>query len=325
MAFSLKNAYLHRLFCINNSIMTMNIKNIKLNTKVIALGLASILLASCGDSKTETETTGDELPDTDTVKAVALNVGGELFSVPSPIQTALLIQKSGVSYDKTILNPGSNNGQYASDFSKALNLGIYGADLGYVSMYNQTQDALGYLGAVKQLADKLGVSAAFDQQTMKRINDNISNKDSMLVLVGIAYRASDAYLKTNKRTEISSLILTGGWIESMHFSILAYNKKPTDEIKYRIAEQKQALGSIVKLLTSHNMPDAAELLKQLEDLAKVYEAITTKYNFVEPTTDEAKKITYINSTTEINITKEQLEQIAEKVKAIREKIVSAKA
>ncbi|MBI3518243.1 MAG: hypothetical protein HY062_02650, partial [Bacteroidetes bacterium] len=293
----------------------MNIKNFKLNTKVIALGLASILIYSCGDPKPTEGETGDDLPDTDTVKAVALNVGGELFSVPSPIQTALLIQKSGVAYDKSILNAGNKNGQYASDYSKSLNLGIYGADLGYVSMYNQTQDALGYLGAVKQLADKLGVSAAFDQNTMKRINDNISNKDSMLMLVGIAYRASDAYLKTNKRTEISSLILTGGWIESMNFSIVAYNKKPTDEVKYRIAEQKQSLGSIIRLIKSHNLPDAADLIVQLEDLAKVYEGITSKYNFVEPTTDEAKKTTYINSTTEISISKEQIEQIAAKITA----------
>jgi hypothetical protein len=304
--------------------MTMNMTNLKLKSKVLALGLVSVLISSCGDPK-PAEDPNDNLPDTDTVKAMALNVGGELFSVPSPIQTALLVQKSGVSYDKMILNPGNKNGQYVSDFTKSLNLGIYGADLGYVSMYNQTQDALGYLGAVKQIADKLGVSAAFDQQTMKRINDNISNKDSMLVLVGIAYRASDAYLKTNKRTEISSLILTGGWIESMHFCINAYNKKPTDEIKYRIAEQKQALGSILKLITSHNMPEAAQLIKDLEGLSKTYEGITTKYNYVEPTTDEAKKITYINSTTEISVSKEQLDEIAKQITSMRDKIINAKS
>jgi len=304
--------------------MTMNTKNFKLNTKVIALGLASLLIYSCGDPKPTEGGNGEELPDTDTVKAVALNVGGELFSIPSPIQTALLIQKSGVTYDKTILNAGNKNGQYASDYSRSLNLGIYGADLGYVSMYNQTQDALSYLGALKNLADKLGVSSAFDQTTMKRINDNISNKDSMLVLVGIAYRASDAYLKTNKREEISSLILTGGWIESMNFSISAYKSKPTDEVKYRIAEQKQALNSIIKLISSHNVADAAGLITDLQDLAKVYEGITTKYNFVEPTTDETKKTTYINSTTEITISKEQIDQIATKVLAIRDKIINVK-
>ena len=307
--------------------MTMNFIKLKLNTKMVAIVFATALFCSCGDKPkvNETTTSGDDLPDNDTVKAVALNVEGHLFSIPSPLQTSLLIKKSGVSYDKAILNAGNKNGQYTSDYSKALNLGVYGADLGYVSMYNQTQDALSYLGAVKQLADKLGVTAAFDQSIMKRINDNISNKDSMLMLVGIAYRASDAYLKTNKRIEISSLILTGGWIESMHFSIAAYKVKPTEEIKYRIAEQKQALGSIIKLVTSHNLPASTELMTQLMDLAKVYENITSKYNFIEPTIDEAKKITYINSTTEITISKEQIEQIAEKVLAIRNKIINAKS
>lgn len=305
--------------------MTINIKNLKLNTKIIALSLTTLFIYSCGGSKTGDNEGAEETASADTVKALALNVGGELFSIPSPIQTAQMIQKSGATYDKSILNAGNKNGQYVSDFTKSLNLGIYGADLGYVSMYNQSQDALAYAGAVKQLADKLGVSSAFDQQTMKRINDNISNKDSMLVLVGIAYRASDAYLKENKRTEISSLILTGGWIESLHFSLTAYAKKPTDEIKYRIAEQKQALGSIIKLIKTHNLSDATDLIKDLEELAKVYETITTKYKFVEPTTDEAKKMTYINSTTEIMVSKEQIDQIAAQVLIIRNKIINAKS
>lgn len=301
----------------------INYRTMKLSAKVLALALTTTIISSCGDDKTTKENTGDDLPDTDTVKAVGLNIGGQLFSIPSPMQTAMLIQKSGVSYDKAILNPGNKNGQYASDYSMSLNLGVYGADLGYVSMYNQTQDALAYFGAVKQLGDKLGVASAFDQTLIKRINDNISNKDSMLMLVGVAYRASDAYLKTNKRTEISSLILTGGWIESMHFSISAFKQKPNTEFKKRIAEQKQALSSIIALLNSHGLESTKALIAQLEDLAKVYEGVTSTYTFVEPTTDEAKKITYINSTTEISITDEQIKQISEKIDAIRQSIINA--
>ncbi|MGZ3901497.1 MAG: hypothetical protein ACXVDC_14315, partial [Bacteroidia bacterium] len=143
------------------------------------------LLVSCGDPKKDE--TKDEIVETpDTVKTSVLNVGGELFSVPSPIQTALLIQKSGISYDKAVLNPSNKVNTFSTDYARSLNLGIYGADLGYVSLYNQTQDALGYLASVKQLADKLGISAAFDASTMERIQKNVTNKDSMMVLVGIA-------------------------------------------------------------------------------------------------------------------------------------------
>lgn len=292
------------------------------NKHFLVLTLAAGLLGSCTGGKNE-EDKDDLIEAADTVKSAGVvNVAGELFSVPSPIQTAMLIQKSGITYDKAVLSTSSKVNTYSTDFARALNLGIYGADLGYVSLYNQTQDALGYLASIKQLTDKLGISAAFDAPTMARIQNNITNKDSMMVLVGIAYRGSDAYLKENQRTDISSLILTGGWIESMHFSLSAYKNKPSDGIRFRIAEQKQALNSIIKILNSYQTPEVTELTAMLNDLAKVYEGIQFKYNFVEPVTDTLKKVTYINSTTEVVVSDEQLKQIGDKLKQIRTKIVS---
>ncbi len=292
------------------------------NKQLFAILIAASFFASCGDPKKD-ETKDDILESTDTVKASVLNVGGELFSVPSPIQTALLIQKSGVAYDKTTLNASNKVNTFSTDYTRSLNLGIYGADLGYVSLYNQTQDALGYLAAVKQLADKLGISAAFDATTMERIQKNVTNKDSMMVLVGIAYRKSDAFLKNNQRNDVSSLVLTGGWIESMHFSVSAYKAKPNNDVKYRIAEQKLALNSLIKILGNNPAKEVTELTAQFADLAKIYDGITFKYNYVEPTLDTAKKITFINSTTEVTISEEQIIKISEKIKEIRNKIVNA--
>lgn len=286
----------------------------------LVLALTVGFFASCGSDKREEDK--EDLIESDTVKTAVLNVGGELFSVPSPIQTAMLIQKSGVTYDKNVLNSSNKVNTYSTDFTRALNLGIYGADLGYVSLYNQTQDALGYLASIKQLTDKLGISAAFDGPTMDRIKNNITNKDSMMVLVGLAYRGSDAYLKDNQRTDISSLILAGGWIESMHFSLMAHKSKSTDQIRFRIAEQKQALTSIVKILKLYSTPEVIALTGQLEELSKVYVEIQFKYNFVEPVTDTAKKMTYINSTTEVVVSDDQLKKIAEKLEEIRNKIVN---
>ncbi|MEO6304085.1 MAG: hypothetical protein ABIP51_13025 [Bacteroidia bacterium] len=293
-----------------------------LNKNVLALTIAVTLLSSCGgDKKDEGK---DEIVDTvDTVKTSVVNVGGELFSVPSPIQTALLIQKSGIIYDKSILHSSNKVNTFSTDYAKSINLGIYGADLGYVSLYNQTQDALGYLASVKQLADKLGISAAFDASTMERIKNNVTNKDSMMVLVGIAYRGSDAYLKNNQRSSVSSLILCGGWIESMHFSVTAYKTKPTEGVRFRIAEQKQALGSLIKILGSSTEPEVVALTAQLADLSKIYDGIQFKYNFVEPVTDTTKKLTYINSTTEVIVSDEQIALITDKIKEIRNKIINA--
>jgi len=281
----------------------------------------SAVTVSCSDSNEE-EDKEDLIDASDTIKSAVVNIGGELFSVPSPIQTAMLIQKTGITYDKSVLNIANKVNTYATDFSKAMNLGVYGADLGYVSLYSQTQDALGYLASIKQLSDKLGLSAAFEGPLMERIQKNITNKDSMSTLVGLAYRASDAYLKDNQRMDVSTLILTGGWIESMHFATMAYKAKPNEAIRYRIAEQKQALMSILKIIRTNASEEAVKLTEQLNDLSKVYEQIQFNYKFAEPTTDTARKVTYINSTTEVVVTDEQITQICDKVAAIRTKIVN---
>jgi hypothetical protein len=294
----------------------------KVITPIAITLLSAAIFMSCSDGKKD-ESGKEEIVDLpDTVKAAVLNISGELFSVPSPIQTALLIQKIGIPYDKSTISSHSKVNTFSTDFLRSLNLGVYGADLGYVSLYNQTQDALGLLGAVKQLADKLGVSAAFDAATIQRLKNNMTNKDSMMVLVGVAYRGSDNYLKENQRYDESSLILAGGWIESMHFSVTAYKYKPNTELKYRIAEQKLALNSLTKILSTNPAKDVQNLSAHLNELSKIYEGVSFKYNFAEPKTDTLRKTTTINSTTEVFITDEQVIRISEKIKEIRNYITN---
>ncbi len=278
------------------------------------------LLTSCGN-KEQTQDDTKDVVEQDTVKAGIVNIGGQLFSIPSPIQTAMLIQKLGIPFNKSLLLPANKIASFNNDAVRSLMLGVYGADLGYVSMFAQTQEALGYLASIKQLSDKLGVSAAFNEQTLKRLQNNITNKDSLVSLVGIAYRASDSYLKTNKRLDISSLILVGGWIESMHFSAQTYKAKNNNEVKLRLAEQKQATDNIIQLLTL-NAPDQTELIGLLKELQTLYGKVEYKYTFVEPVTDTAKKITTINSTNEIKVDDATLNAIIEKIEAIRNKITN---
>jgi hypothetical protein len=284
--------------------------------------VGAVFVFSCGNEKKSGDKE-DLVEAPDTVKTTVLNVGGELFSVPSPIQTALLVQKSGIPYDKSSLSLANKVNTYSTDFMRAVNLGIYGADLGYVSLYNQSQDALGYLAAIKQLTDKLGLGAAFDGPTMERIKNNIANKDSMMTLVSLAYRAGDAYLKDNSRSDVGSLILAGGWIESMHFSTIAYKAKHTAQLRYRIAEQKQGLSSLMKILSSNEAPEVMELCRMFGELAKTYEEIAFKYTFVEPKTDTAKMLTYINSVTEVTVNEDQISRITKQVEEIRSRMINS--
>jgi hypothetical protein len=288
-----------------------------------SLILAScILIFSCGSSD------GDEKAEKKIEKSidssnVAIGVGGKVFIIPSPIETAMLIQKSGAKYDKSLLNSSAKVNSYSTKFQKCLNLGVFGADLGYTTLYDQTQDALIYFKAMNTLATDLGLSNAFDENLIEHFQKNIGKKDSILILVSSAYRASNDFLKNNDRNEEAALIIAGGWIETLQFTINIIKIKENEELKRRIAEQKITLNNLISLLSSYQGSDEyAELLKKLNDLKSEYNKVEYKYVYVPPITDEENKITAVKSKSESTITPEILKAIGDKVTEIRGLIVA---
>ena len=301
----------------------MRLDLIRFKQVVFLFSAVAVTIAGCGpDDPGKTNGVEDSLQGSINGGTPPLTLEGEIFSIPSPMQTAILIKESGANYNKDILNSPKSASSYSTNFQKALNLGIYGADLGYVTLYDQTQDALAYMQSVKRLGDELGVSGAFDMTLMSRFEQNLGNKDSMLVLVSDAYRASDSYLKNSDRNDVSALVLTGGWIESLYFATIVNKAKSTPEVTRRIGEQKTSLESLIRLLGQHrSQPEYEELLSSLEDLMTAFDGVQFEYIYQDPITDAAKKMTTITSKTEVKITSEQIQTITEKIESIRKQIV----
>ena len=285
--------------------------------------MAAVLMVGCVSDVKKAEDTGEaKTAEVDSSGVQLLTIGGSMFSIPSPIQTAMLIEKSGADYSKGFLNDAKKVSTYATNYQKALNLGVYGADVGYVTIYDQSQDALKYLGVINKLTDELGITGAFDESTIKRFETNFGKRDSMLNLVAVAYRNSDAFLKDNDRMNVGALILAGGWIETLYFSTQIAVKDGNQDVINRIGEQKYTLNNIVKMLTPYyNQPEYDVLVDDLIELAYDFDAIDIQYTYEKPEVDIANKTTKINSKTEVVITPEHLQAIADKVGNIRNKIV----
>jgi hypothetical protein len=260
----------------------------------------------------------------DSNNATLLKINNQIFSIPSPIQTALLVKKSGYAYNKEMLNASENYSKYDTKYKKALNLGIYGADLGYISLYDQTQDALLYLASIEKLATDIGVADVFNAPLVKRFQQNMGKQDSMLAMVSEAFGKSDAYFKNNKQNDLSSLVLVGGWIESLYFAVEASNntKGNQKDIIRRIAEQKISLQNMIKMLQPYTSkgPEYGQLIKQLSDLSDIFENVEFVYNYVPPTVDAKTRTTTINSTSDVKIENSILKEISDKIIALRNQI-----
>ena len=157
---------------------------------------------------------------------------------------------------------------------------------------------------------------------MKRFNANVGRKDSILSLVGEAYRRSDKFLREGDQDDFAALILAGGWIESTWFALKIYKVKPNENVAVRIGEQKSTASGILKVLVNLNKPELEALIKLFSELNDVYQTVEINYSFTEPTTDEGKHLTTINGTTDVKITPEQLTELTAKVTAVRNFIIN---
>lgn len=298
-------------------------------TLIFAGVLSSVLvLGSCVDTAEDNQIKkeGEKLVDQDLLdpnRSFNTTFDGKLFSVPSPVQTALLIKSLDISFNEVLLNNLDNVKNYNSAADQAINLGIYGADLGYVTLYDQSAKSLNYLSVVEDLSDKLGIAGAFDKSFIERFEQNSNNEDSMLVILTDGFRKADNFLKENDQKNNSALILTGGWLESMHFATQLYSQSKEVKIINRIGEQKQSLETILELLDKYNTNGQNdEYIALFKDLNTLFEEVKTTYEYVESETDKARKTTTIKSKMKIEISDELAEQIIEKVAAIRAQIIA---
>lgn len=290
--------------------------------RFLFLGLLSIGIVACTNSDDDKKDSIDaEI--IDPASSLNTNFDGKIFSIPSPIQTALLIKNTSKTYYGEMLNPISNVDKYDTEFSRALNLGIYGADLGYASLYDQKGDAINYLATVEKITSVLGLEGAFDKTFMKRYERNITNQDSMMLVVSDAFKKADLFLKNSNRKSTSSLILTGGWIESMHFACQLTTKTSNSEFKIRIGEQKQTLLTIIEILKEYNKMGTNDLLiSQMKDLLVSFEEIKMNYTYVEPETNAGNKTTTLKHSISFEISEQTLKDITNKITSIRTSIIS---
>ncbi|WP_246070167.1 hypothetical protein [Mangrovivirga cuniculi] len=298
--------------------------------KFLVLFLAVFFLASCGDSK---ETAQDEnlLEDINEGDSLKPEISQETLSaiiqqIPSPLEISVLLKESGHKYNKSYLNSSDNVSKYNTNFEKALNLGIYGTDLGYTNIYEQNQDGVVYLSSIKELADELNIGQFFDFNTIKRLATNSSNLDSLLLITTKNFNDINSYLQEQKRANLSILLLTGGWLEALHIAEQVYQENPESEaLREKIGEQKIILENIMLLLSFYNDdPDIAKLETEMKKLADIYAEVEIKYTHGESSFKEVDGVLTIvqETTSEILMSDEQLKKIIDITSEIRKNIIS---
>lgn len=225
------------------------------------VGAVSLMLASCSETPAPVKPAETEASTSGSLDSTKLKQLKKIFfSIPSPVEMASVIEKNGYKFDASKLNPSSNVDKYTSEVKQAVNLGIYGADLSYASIFDQKQTTLEYFAAAQNLAKNLGIQEAIDSKLIESLDKNQNNRDSMLNVITTAYADLTDYLKENQRVELSALMIAGGWLEALYI-VSNYAQDGRPELRQRIAEQKFALKDLLMYMEKFGEIDRLKEIK----------------------------------------------------------------
>jgi hypothetical protein len=298
--------------------------------RIIITGLVLALLVACGSGNTTKEKEFMAALDTAQTNEPSISkelIGNVLQSIPSPLEISVLLKESGKKYNPSYLNSADNLSKYNSNYKKALNLGVYGTDLGYTNIYEQNQDGVKYMTSIKDLADGLNIGQFFDIETIGRLATNSQNLDSLLLITTQNFNSINHYLQTQSRENLSVLLLTGGWLEALHIVCEVSKANPENkQLQETIGEQKIILENIMLLLSFYKDTDQnmASLLTDMQKLKSAFEKVTITYTYKESTFEIVDGVMVIkdNSTSTINITADDIKSIDTITQEIRTKVIS---
>lgn len=297
--------------------------------RLFALLVISLLIFGCksgGERKA-----GDEfaVPE-DIVNEGVLEISEEVMqdivqNISSPVEMAALVKSLNADFSSKYLAPTENVDELTTSFQQAFQLGVYAADLGYLNIYNKTNSVLEYITAIKTLADAVRVGQFFDFTTLKRLAQSNQNLDSLMYISVHSFNQMDKYLRTDKRSDLSTLMVTGVWIEGLYLATQVAKADPHPELAERIGEQKIIMADLMLILENYKSDKQfAELIEELNILKNEFNEVTITIQKGEPEAVEEDGMLIIvqNDVSVVNISDERLKSIIAKTEDIRNKLIS---
>ncbi|MDQ1332784.1 MAG: hypothetical protein QG576_819 [Bacteroidota bacterium] len=251
--------------------------------KTIALLLLPILLVSfsgitsCKSGKNKETNKEQKLVEMEKIKTIEGEIESNVYPLPTSAEVIKMLTDLEVGYIFGISNPVENAKKYFSTSSKAINLGVFGADLSYATLYNIQQEVINYLDAIRSLSNELNMSKIYDETLYDKIKENFDNRDELVKVLTTAFNDTYTYLADNDQQTLALLVVGGAWIEGMflttHVSEAAYQ---VAGISRNLLEQKKSFELFIELSKPYETdPIVSDFVKKLDPVSQVYKGLGT--------------------------------------------------
>jgi hypothetical protein len=246
-----------------------------------------------------------------------------LYQMPTPNELFNIVRQMAGEGQKRMMNPAVNADRYVSLPARSINFGVYATDLVYASYFKLNVEVVRYYLAVKKLGDKVGVAGAFSDNDFVRLEANLTrgNNDSLEILSNEAYYKAYQQLQQEDMGPVLSLVLAGGWVESMHLvmrQVAAFNAE--DPLVARVVEQKASLEHLLDLMEEHKAdPNVAPWREKLMAIRDIFDHLDTKRMPNSGKSPSGRMV--LGDDVVVTLTAAQYEQLSKAVEQLREEMI----
>lgn len=241
---------------------------------VVALMLTVAGAYSCknmGESKKQKELNTLEK------QSIEDQIKEQVYPLPTAVEVVKKLSDLDLGYIIGVANPPANGKNYVTSYNKAINLGIYGTDLSYATIYNMQQDVIDYMEAMRTLANDLNLSKIYDESLYDVIKDNFDNRDSLVTILTGAFDKTYAYMLDAGQTNLALLMVGGAWVEGMYLTThVSEEGAHVTGFETALLEQKKSFDMFEEISKPHaEDPLVSQLLKTLQPVRDVYSTLGT--------------------------------------------------
>lgn len=246
------------------------------------------------------------------------------YGILTPVEICVIFNRLAVPFSSGTLNPVSNRNLYLSNSKASINTGIYGVDFGYLKMFGIGQDVIDYMVTIRDISNKLGIPDNLFIDPIKKIQNDMSDEDTITYMMESAYRGIEDHLRLSGRESTAGLMVMGGWVEAMYIATqLVYNPaNPDAEVVQKIAEQKYTLTSLLSFMKNYyDDPVVVYYTKKLKYLKNYFDSFEIYFEKGDLEIDTTRHLLR-SSGAKMTVTAETLNNIRDYIAKLRTEMVT---
>jgi len=243
----------------------------------ILVAVMIVTVAGAYSCKNRSETRKQKEIDTDELQAMEQKIEENVYPLPTSAEVLKKLTDMDLGYILGATNSPSNSSKYVDSYSRSVNMGVFGADLSYSTLYKQNQDVIDYLAAIRDMTLEQNLSRIYNESLYDEVKANFDDKDSLVTILTDAFDNTYSVMVEADQENLALLMVGGAWVEGMYLTMaVSESGAHLSGFEPVLLEQKQSFELFLEICQPFaEDPLVSRIITTVQPVKDVYETLGT--------------------------------------------------